>query len=158
MGLKNIVVRAGMVGSAAVMAIGLFAGEANATSTNIDYWSTDSAPVRCSKALCLYYNSGAEGAIFYNGMAGADYLRYFSFWDDHTAGVNSSNGAGQEVDNNAASAENGSVNCGEAIYVNSAGYGDSNVLDPGRGGNLTSNLKNNEASLEPIVPSGSYCQ
>ncbi|WP_052443345.1 hypothetical protein [Streptacidiphilus neutrinimicus] len=150
MGLKNMGRRVAMVGTTAALMVGVLAGEAGATSTNIDSWSTSTAPVRCAKALCLYYSPNAEGAIWQNGEAGAGDLGYWSFANDNAPGSNSGAGAGQGVRNNAASAENGATNCSMGIYVYPNSTGDSNVLDPGRGGNLTSNLRNNEASVAPL--------
>ncbi|GLX49694.1 hypothetical protein Shyhy01_26440 [Streptomyces hygroscopicus subsp. hygroscopicus] len=160
MGLKNLCARVAVIGSSAVLASGMAIGEASATSTNIDYWSTSTAPVRCARAMCLYYSPGAEGAIWQNGLSGAYDLGYWSFYDDHAPNSNSSAGAGQAVRNNAASAENGSVNCTMSIYVYPGGYGDVNVLDPGRGGNLTSGMRNNEASVNPEdwASNAGWCQ
>ncbi|GAA2267058.1 hypothetical protein GCM10010430_60270 [Kitasatospora cystarginea] len=123
------------------------AGEASATSNTISSWSTWSSPVRCHDSegayvtLCLYYNSNANGALT-KEYSTQDGSINETFWATDQYG---SAGYGQQVKNNAASAENAS-NSTIGIWTSSWFYGDVNYLPAGRGGNLTWNLKNNEAS------------
>jgi hypothetical protein len=121
-------------------------GQAQASSANINSWSTWSAPIRCTSSqtavyYCLYYSPGAEGAIWRGIEVSTDPISGIFSDDGH-----GSAGAGSDVRNNAASAENASNN-NVWIYAYPGGTGDSNWLSPGQGGNLTWYLRNNEASI-----------
>ncbi|MFI6843587.1 hypothetical protein OG535_12360 [Kitasatospora sp. NBC_00085] len=124
------------------------AGPANADSvTTINGWSTWSNPVRCKDSngayvtLCIYYSPGAEGAMTMEYTV-QDGEIDGTFWKQDQYG---SAGYGQKVRNNAASVENAS-NSTIGVWVYPWFYGDANYVPAGRGGSLTSNLRNNEAS------------
>ncbi|MGW0766374.1 hypothetical protein [Streptomyces sp. NPDC002676] len=146
--VKRIAARAGLVGAAAVMAVSGLAGQASADSANISSWNTYSAPVRCAAGtptsydFCLYYSQGAEGAVWGSHYAAVSNLSGATFSDDG----HGSAGAGQGVRNNAASAEVADP-CNLGIWVYPGFTGNSNWLSPTRGGNLTSWMRNNEASI-----------
>ncbi|MGW0766373.1 hypothetical protein [Streptomyces sp. NPDC002676] len=145
--VKKIAARAGLVGAAAVMAMSGLAGQASADSANISSWNTDSSPARCtgSYSFCLYYSPDAEGAMWATSSDAVSNLSGATFHDDG----HGSAGAGQGVRNNAASAENADnyAFCNVGIWVYPGFTGNSNWLSPGKGGNLTSWMRNNEASI-----------
>ncbi|WP_329375672.1 peptidase inhibitor family I36 protein [Streptomyces sp. NBC_01351] len=143
--IRNLAIAAASV---VVAASGLIAGagQASASESTVSGWNTASAPVRCSvniqrKDVCLYYSPGAEGAMWWTSFS-YDAAIDGTFSDD---GYGSA-GAGQQVRNNAASAEN-STACRLGIWVYPNYVGDVNWVPAYRGGNLTSNLRNNEASI-----------
>jgi len=119
---------------------------ASATSANISSWNTDSSPVRCGTTspydFCLYYSPGAEGAVWKSTSAAVPNLSGHTFSNDG----HGSAGAGQQVRNNAASAEN-ATECNVGIWYSTDYSGNSDWLSPGKGGNLSSWLRNNEASI-----------
>ncbi|MEV7930552.1 hypothetical protein [Kitasatospora sp. NPDC088779] len=121
--------------------------------TWINGWSTYSDPYRCSTGSdsatfwCLYYNSGAEGAVYKSNY---QYDRmnapYAVFQSDRYG----SRGAGQRTWHNAASVEN-PTSCNLGVSTQAPMLGDTNWVPPMRGGNLTNAVKNkNEAA-------GVYC-
>jgi hypothetical protein len=143
---RKLAIRAAALGMAGA---GLLtgAGQAQAASANISSWDTYSAPVRCTSTqitvyYCLYYSQGANGAVW-RGIETSTPTISGIFYDDGQGSA----GVGQGVRNNAASAENASLNCNVGIWVFPYYQGDSNWLSPGRGGNLSANLRNNEASI-----------
>lgn len=117
------------------------------TVTWINGWSTWSNPVRCkdsngvSVTLCIYYSPGAEGAMTMEYDL-QDGVIDETFWKKDAYG---SAGYGQKVRNNAASVENATGST-IGVWVYPWFYGDANYVPGGRGGNLTPNLRNNEAS------------
>lgn len=120
------------------------AGPASASESTVSGWNTASAPVRCGpqrRDVCLYYSPGAEGAIWWTASTSQNTI-YGTFEND---GYGSA-GAGQNVRNNAASVEN-SAECRLGVWVYPNYVGDVNWVPAYRGGNLTSNLRNNEASI-----------
>ncbi|WP_037857618.1 peptidase inhibitor family I36 protein [Streptomyces sp. NRRL S-340] len=144
---QRIVARLGTAAAASLALVGVLAGQSSATSDRIDGWNTNSAPVRCGTTspyfFCLYYSPGAEGAVWKSRSNAVRNLSGATFYDD---GYGSA-GAGQPVRNNAASAENASSACNVGIWYSPDYQGNSNWLSPGKGGNLTSYLRNNEASI-----------
>ena len=136
--------------SVAVAATALLtgAGEASATNTTVSSWGTWESPVRCidssgaSVVMCLYYNSNAGGAIDKKYDTVQDGTISDTFWATDQYG---SAGNGQNVRNNAASVENASYGT-IGVWTSPWFYGDSDYIPGGRGGNLTWNVKNNEAS------------
>ncbi|MGW6915841.1 hypothetical protein ACWGB8_18800 [Kitasatospora sp. NPDC054939] len=124
------------------------AGPANAdTATWINGWSTWSNPVRCKDSngayvtVCIYYSPDAEGAMTMEYTVQDGEIAE-TFWKKDAYG---SAGYGQKVRNNAASVEN-ATNSTLGVWVYPWFYGDVNYVPGGRGGNLTPNLRNNEAS------------
>ncbi|MFJ3787091.1 hypothetical protein [Kitasatospora sp. NPDC090091] len=123
------------------------AGQANAAVTTINGWSTWSSPVRCQDSngatvtFCIYYSPSAEGAMAMEYSLQDGQIDE-TFWKKDQYG---SAGYGQKVRNNAASVENASSST-IGVWVYPWFYGDANYVPAGRGGNLTSNLRNNEAS------------
>ncbi|MFF0387594.1 hypothetical protein ACFYS8_02750 [Kitasatospora sp. NPDC004615] len=146
MSVKKTASRLALVGVSAMLALGGLAGQANASYANIDNWNTFTcAQARGSYYYCLFYNSNAAGGIWGSSAnPGVPKLAGEKFSD------------GNDVWNNAASAENASA-CNVGIWVNSYYMGDENWLSPNKGGNLNSWLKNNEASIAMDDASRSYC-
>ncbi|MFJ9461534.1 hypothetical protein ACIRST_41505 [Kitasatospora sp. NPDC101447] len=124
-------------------------GQAHASGTWINGWSTVSTPFRCtvgsdeSTDFCLYYNSGAEGAIWVSQSG-----KVYSVWDYHFRNDGyGSNGAGAAVWHDAASVEAAVGGCAVGVYSGTSFTGDANYVPSGRGGNLTSTVKNKEESI-----------
>ena len=122
-------------------------GTAQAQESTINGWNTYSDPFRCTVGndeptfFCLYYNSGANGAVW------KSHYHQGNVWGEtFSSDRYGSNGAGQRVWHNAASVENDSW-CSLAVYSSSVNYGDVNWVPAGRGGNLTTALKNKEEFL-----------
>ncbi|MFE7529884.1 hypothetical protein ACFU7Y_29830 [Kitasatospora sp. NPDC057542] len=127
------------------------AGQAQAASSWSNGWGTYSNPFRCTNGndgeavyFCLYYNSGANGAVWKSPY------RLWNFNRTWTAPFErdqyGSNGAGQRVYHNAASAENDTNNCNLGVYSNWNTDGDVTWIPPLRGGNLNSYVKNKNES------------
>jgi hypothetical protein len=113
-----------------------------ATSTNIDLWFgglPNCYSVQLGWWYCLWYSPGGTGAIWgsTNKNTGTITGR-FEF-----GGA----GNGKAVRNNAASMGNPTGNCNVTTWVSPNYSGAFNWLDPEWDGNLTSNLRNNEASI-----------
>ncbi|MYS20229.1 Peptidase inhibitor family I36 [Streptomyces sp. DvalAA-14] len=114
---------------------------AGAASKDISDWNSSAA---CGPGspfyFCLYYHTGATGGRFADSTdAEISDLTGYTF--------TGSDGDGQQVRNNAASAQNGSSLCNVGIWYSKNFSGNSNWLKPGKGGNFTSYLANNEASI-----------
>ena len=94
--------------------------------------------------VCLYYNSGYQGATFGDGNGNSQKPENYGApnWYVFSGG----SGAGIDVKNNAASVYNFDINDTATIYVNSNNTGPHQSFPPNTGGNLNSGLKNNEAS------------
>ncbi|MFD8754624.1 hypothetical protein ACFV0O_27105 [Kitasatospora sp. NPDC059577] len=126
--------------------------QAHASGTWINGWSTVSTPFRCTVGsdeatfFCLYYNSGAEGAIWLSSSGKVYSLggEYF-----HNDGYGS-NGAGAAVWHDAASVEAVEGGCAVGVYSGAWLTGDANYVPAGRGGNLTSTVKNKEESIGAV--------
>ncbi|MFE2601605.1 peptidase inhibitor family I36 protein [Streptomyces sp. NPDC057617] len=105
-----------------------------------------SAAVACpAGAACLHYNSNFEGAIFAQTGGVSDYAGHTFVASSYP---NGSNGAGQNVKNNAASVNNNNVNRQFRVYFNS-GYNGSfayQTIGAFAAANLNSTMKNNNAS------------
>ncbi|MFJ4679150.1 hypothetical protein [Kitasatospora sp. NPDC088783] len=135
------------VGTIAAASLLTGVGQASASSTTVNGWSTWSNPVRCKDSngatvtMCLYYSPNAAGA-FTMGYSMYDSTISETFWKTDYIG---SAGYGQAVRNNAASVENAGYST-LGVWVSPWFTGDSNLIPGGRGGNLTPRLRNNEAS------------
>lgn len=134
MRLNKAVKRTGMAVAAAAMALGAAAGQASASDISVSSWQTSS---RCNYDtgyfFCLYYSPNHQG-----GMKGYNTTQVPTIsgnFDD-----------GHVIRNDAASMEDG-VYCDARTWVYPNYNGDSNYVMGGYGGNLTSNLRNNEASI-----------
>ena len=127
------------------------AGQAQADSSWSNGWDTYSDPFRCTVGsdeatyFCMYYNSGAEGAIWKSQAKAQNFYVYGTTFQDDGYG---SNGAGVSVANNAASAENDSFTSTLAVYSNWNETGDVTYIPAGRGGNLSSYVKNADGSAQ----------
>jgi hypothetical protein len=100
-----------------------------------DHWGSTG---RCGAELCLYYNSNEQGA---GAAFNADVYDLAGYvWPNNGAG------AGQQIKNNAASAEDQS-NGEDEIFVNHGWAGNVDWLNPGSYGQLYYTY-NNEASLD----------
>ncbi|MFJ6773217.1 hypothetical protein ACIQOV_20070 [Kitasatospora sp. NPDC091257] len=114
------------------------------TSTTISGWNTYSDPWRCTTGSddptfwCLYYNSGAEGAVYKSNYREDRMAAPYGYFQADAYG---SRGAGQRTWHNAASVEN-SAGCNLGIFTEYGSFGDANWVPPYRGGNLTSAVKN----------------
>ncbi|HEY9438575.1 MAG TPA: hypothetical protein VIS29_07970 [Streptomyces sp.] len=143
--LRAISLKRATAVSAAVAAIsaGAFAlaPTAGATSTNIDTWSSFWQP--CGTYMCLYYSPNLDNASWTPTRTSDADLAGNKFADHGTG----SSGAGQVVRNNAASMGNNTTNCHVATFYSTSFRGDANWLHAGHAGNLTSGLRNNEASI-----------
>lgn len=128
------------VAVAGLLSIAGLAGQASAQSANISNWtSTSSCNVNSAYYFCLYYSPNHTGGAWRSTSNAVSNLSGKTF----SGGA----GDGQAVRNNAASAENGTY-CNVGIWYSPGYTGDSNWLSGNRGGNLTSWLRNNEASIK----------
>ena len=129
------------------------AGQAQAASSWSNGWGTYSDPFRCTYGsngeavyFCLYYNSGANGAVWKSPYT------QWNFTAQWTAPFESdqygSSGAGQRVYHNAASAENDTNSCNLGVYSNWNTDGNVTWIPPLRGGNLNSYVKNHNESAK----------
>lgn len=118
-------------------ALALAAGPASAYSgTHLNGWADHCDYTASSYGDgCLYYSQNGGGYIF-------DAIGYFSDLSGYgfTANV--------PVRNDAASIGNHTLNCGSTTWVYVHAGGDWNWVSAGRGGNLTTGLRNNEASFD----------
>ncbi|MGW5465467.1 hypothetical protein [Streptomyces sp. NPDC003996] len=138
--IKRTPARAGVLMATAALALGGLAGHAEARSANISSWNSRSdCDVRSRYDLCLYYSPNAKNAAYRTTL-----LKVGDLGTKRFGG--SGAGYGQKVRNNAASAQNGTV-CNVGIWYSTNYRGDSNWLSPHKGGNLTSWMRNNEASI-----------
>ncbi|MFG2117513.1 hypothetical protein [Streptomyces sp. NPDC048710] len=125
--------RAGVAAASAALALGVSAGQASATDTGVSSWPTSS---RCNDQgyfFCLYYSPNHAG-----GMKG--------YYDIQVPTISGNFSDGHVIRNDAASMEN-PVYCDVRTWVYPNYVGDSNYVIGGYGGNLTSRLRNNEASI-----------
>ena len=137
--LRKLTVTAAL--GAAALGGAMVAPPAQATSGNISSWTSSAA---CGPGspyyFCLYYHTNATGGRFADATyAAISNLSGYTF--------SGSDGDGQPVRNNAASVQNGSTYCNVGIWYGTDFTGNSNWLNPGKGGNLTSYLANKEASI-----------
>ena len=126
-------------GSAAVMAAGSASADA---SYNVDEWGN----AACGYDLCLWYHDAGQGnggAGFGTGV-GITNLDGYTFFLD---GSPNNDGLGQRVRNNAGEITNGTYSCTDYAYYSNNYAGPSDYVLPGWGGDLTSGLHNNEASV-----------
>ncbi|MFF2618565.1 hypothetical protein [Kitasatospora sp. NPDC058046] len=131
----------------AVAATSVVAGSTAAHASSVSVisgWNTYSDPWRCTTGSdsatfwCLYYNSGAEGAVYKSNYRQDRMAAPYGYFQADAYG---SRGAGQPTLHNAASVEN-SAGCNLGVYANYGALGDVNWVPPYRGGNLTTALKN----------------
>ncbi|MFE2101026.1 MULTISPECIES: hypothetical protein [unclassified Streptomyces] len=123
--------RAGVAAASAALALGVSAGQASATDSNVSSWSTSS---RCDGYFfCLYYSPNHAG-----GMVGYNVTQVST--------ISGNFNDGHIIRNDAASMEN-SVYCDVRTWVYPNYVGNSNYIDGGSGGNLNGQLRNNEASI-----------
>jgi Peptidase inhibitor family I36 len=123
----------------ASLGVGLAAGPASA-SGNIDGWH----PTGChnyGEYYCLWYSPYGEGAGWGSSASSTDIIS--ATFGNISGGA----GQGQPVRNNAASMSNGTLHCHVTTWVDPHEQGAYNWLDADWGGNLTSQLRNNEASI-----------
>lgn len=113
-----------------------------APSTWVGSWNVPSNSwcAENSYAWCLYYSPNAKGGRFGSHTFGISNLSGYTFSGSGLAG------AGDPVRNDAASMEDPS-DCDLQVFVYPNFVGNSNEVAPGRGGNLNSSLRNNEASV-----------
>ncbi|MDK9498617.1 peptidase inhibitor family I36 protein [Streptomyces katrae] len=133
--VKKFARRAGAAAAGAALIVTAAAASASASDVRIDQWRADS---RCDNDspyfFCLWYSPNRQGG----------------FWGSSKVAVPTLSGNfsdGHAIRNNAASADNGAGTCDVRIWVYPNYVGDSNVLSGFYGGNLTPNLRNNEASM-----------
>ncbi|AKN75561.1 hypothetical protein QR97_26175 [Streptomyces sp. PBH53] len=137
---KRATTRAGVLMATAAMALGGLATHAEARSANISSWNSKSdCNADSPYTFCLYYSPNAKNAPFRSKATKIGDLGTKKF-------TGSKPGGGQKVRNNAASAQNG-TGCNVGIWYSPQYRGDSNWLAPLKGGNLTSWMRNNEASI-----------
>ncbi|MFD9598605.1 hypothetical protein ACFWA9_38385 [Kitasatospora sp. NPDC059973] len=135
------------------------AGQAQAASVWSNGWDTYSAAIRCTVGsdeatlFCLYYSPGANGAVWTTNYDQtnfrATYPTGFS-WEvpKFRSDRYGSAGAGQQVLRDAASAENGTSHANLAVFSGLLFNGDVTWIPPGRGGNLSSYLRNKNESAQ----------
>ena len=139
------------IAAAGTMALAL---PANASSTNIDGRGGDTAQARCeaaqnsgpgaANAACLYYDHNASTVSGMWSTSGS--VRSFSA-NPAAYVFGHGEGEGQTVWNNATALES-EWDADAAVFVNSGYAGDDDYVDENRTGEFTSNLWNNEASIE----------
>ncbi len=142
-GARSTAIIAILTGLAAVV-VGLAAPANAATGSNIDQWTPTSTCLNSPYLYCLWFGQG-------NGTGGAGWgstaMDTSTISGTFFIGCPGKSGCGQSVRNNAASMSNGTINCNVTTWVSPRSGGDWNWLDPSWGGNLTSSLRNNEASI-----------
>lgn len=142
--------RAAAIGSTvALAAAGLgfvAAGPASATATNIDAWHATYCLTESGDLYCLWYleGQGTGGAGWGSSAEGTSTIASTFNID----GNPDNDGYGQLVRNNAESMSNGTYDCDVRTYVSPGYQGNDDWLEPEEGGNLSSGLINNEASIE----------
>jgi hypothetical protein len=112
-------------------------------STNIDSWVPGSTCHNAGHAFCLWYGQGKGTGGAGWGSSGSVSTISGTF----TIGGSGQAGYGQPVRNDAGSMTNATSNCNVTTWVSPNYTGAFNWLSPNHGGNLTSNLRNNEASI-----------
>jgi hypothetical protein len=118
-------------------------GGGGGSTTNIDQWTPGSTCSNAGFQFCLWYAQGqGTGGAGWGGRGSVGTIS-----GTFTIGGSSQAGYGQSVRNNAASMTNVTSNCNVTVWVSPNYTGDFNWLHPDKAGNLTSNLRNNEASI-----------
>jgi hypothetical protein len=115
-----------------------------ATSTNIDsvYYNGDNGTFACKDNAwyyCLWYGPNYTGAEW--GSQVSSYKTITATFPDNGTGE------GQPVRNNAASMGDATAGCNVTTWFSPGFVGPFNWLEPGWAGNLTANLRDNEASI-----------
>lgn len=131
-----------LAGSSAALA----AGPASATDYNVSTWNATSCG-NDGYYLCLWYRDAGQG----QGGAGwgtRGNVSNLSGQNFFLAGSPNNDGLGQAVRNNAGEISNGTINCTDYTFYSPNYAGDGDYVYAGMGGNLTSGLHNNEASVE----------
>ncbi len=145
---RSRLTRAGAAGAAALAAGLLVAGvptaKAGASTIFIDQFNTGGS--RCETDLgttpswCLWYSQNMDGGVLTHSYDISTLSENFGNGGYGTAGV------GDPVRNDAASMGNNNGGC-LYTYVSPGYVGNDNGLEGWYGGNLTSGLRNNEASI-----------
>ncbi len=118
-------------------------GSGGGSTTNIDQWTPGNTCSNAGFQFCLWYAQGqGTGGAGWGGRGSVGTIS-----GTFTIGGSSQAGYGQAVRNNAASMTNVTSNCNVTVWVSPNYTGDFNWLHPDKAGNLTSNLRNNEASI-----------
>ena len=112
----------------------------NLASTNIDGWHPTWCFTSSSYYYCLWYSPNGANAGWGSTSLSTPTISGTFF-------LGSGAGKGAPVRNDAASMSNGTGNCHVTTWVYPNYQGAFNWLDATWGGNLTSNLRNNEASI-----------
>jgi hypothetical protein len=113
------------------------------SSTNIDSWKPGSTCSSAGHQFCLWYGQG-------DGTGGAGWGSsgdVGTITGTFTIGGSGAAGYGQAVRNNAASMTDATSNCNVTTWYSPNSTGPFNWLKPDEAGNLTSGLRNNEASI-----------
>lgn len=138
LGIKGTV--AGIaVAAMAALGAGLAASPASA-SGNIDQWQAYGCH-SYGDYYCLWYSQYGQGAGWGSNAAQTSVI------SSTFGNIGGGAGQGQPVRNNAASMSNGTLHCHVTTWVYPQEQGAYNWLDAEWGGNLTSELRNNEASI-----------
>jgi hypothetical protein len=113
------------------------------TSTNIDQgFEGETSCGDSTWQYCLFYSTDTNGAIW-----GTDQKTIGTITATFSDKIPNEPGAGDPVRNDAASMANNTGDCNVTTWVNPGYTGAFNWLEPPYWGNLTSNLRNNEASI-----------
>jgi hypothetical protein len=148
-GLKRTAILAATAGLAAT-GIGLAAGPASASTTNIDQWSPASGCLSSPYLYCLWYRSGkGTGGYGWGGSATSPYnIPSNATFTIPGSCPESYCGAGAAVRNDAASMSNGTYNCNVTVWSADNHGGSADWLAPTWGGNLTAGVSNHDESID----------
>jgi hypothetical protein len=145
---RSGITRGAAAGAAALVAGLLIAGvpstKAGASTVFIDQFNTGGSrcwnDLKTTPTWCLWYSPNMDGGVLTHSYDISTLSENFGNGGYGTAGV------GLPVRNDAASMANNNGAC-LYTYVYPGYVGDDNGLEPWWGGNLTANLRNNEASI-----------
>ena len=112
------------------------------SGSNINSWVPGSTCSAAGHQFCLWYAQGKGTGCRLGGSGSIGTIT-----GTFTIGGSGAAGYGQAVRNNAASMTDATTNCNVTVWVSPNYTGDYNWLSHQEGGNLTSNLRNNEASI-----------
>ena len=141
--LKTAVAGMAVAGLAvAGMAVAAPSPASATTGYNINGWNETSCSQTCRADYCLWYSQGGGGG----GWAGYSTTTNLG---SQVFNIGSGAGEGKYVVDDAASMSNGTTNCHVAVWDN---YNETgayvNWLSPGDGGDLTSQLRNQDISID----------
>jgi hypothetical protein len=133
-----------MTAAAAGGAVALAAAPAHATTGyNINGWNESACTNTYRANYCLWYSQGGQGG----GWAG--YSQKTDLDQGQVFNIGGGAGEGQYVLDNAASMSNGTTDCHVAVWDDYGEQGNYvNWLSPGYGGDLTSQLRNQDVSID----------